>query len=376
MVIDTIGKTETTTYINIDQVKPNPYQPKSRIRVDDKTSEWYGNSILHQGLIMTPVVRQVSGELMTTYEMCDGWLRLAGFRWLSNHGHTEYNQLPVIIRELTNQQMADAVMTANTTRTDLNIIEKAEAYKLYLDEFKITQSELAQKHDLSQSEIANTIRLLDLPTAVQTMVISREISESIARTLLQLKDTPDKLTSMARRAAANNLTVVILDTEIKAMLGREKRSNKTQPAVTAIQEQLTTDVITPPAQTQPPLIAENPVPAGENQQGAEELPLLNKEPEQQVSPPAITPPVETPSESKDKPTNTETASKPTPSPLNPASPPKWKRKLVLEETDKGVSIQIMSEKGFIINKLDGHLEIILEQLPGILDEANKKWEAK
>jgi ParB-like chromosome segregation protein Spo0J len=99
--------------------------------------------------------------------------------------------MPCVVRELTDQQMADMVLEANTIRKDLNPMELAKLYKQYLEDFKIPQVELARRHNCSQGEIANTIRLLDLPALIQEKIISQEISETHGRQLLRLNYNPD-----------------------------------------------------------------------------------------------------------------------------------------------------------------------------------------
>lgn len=72
--------------VQITKVRPNPYQPESRVNVPDDAAERMGKSILNFGMILTPVGRRTNGF----FEMGDGWLRLKGHEWLVNHGHVEY----------------------------------------------------------------------------------------------------------------------------------------------------------------------------------------------------------------------------------------------------------------------------------------------
>jgi ParB family chromosome partitioning protein len=168
--------------IPIGNILPNPYQPASRLQIDMITIQRFAESIEKNGLLQIPVCRR--NYMKDRYEMGDGWLRLAGYRWLADHGHKEFENIPVIVRDLDEKEMADMVMEANTVRKDLNPIELGEFYKKYLEAFGITQAELAKEHNISQPEVANTMRLLELPEEVRRMIISQEISETHGRTLL------------------------------------------------------------------------------------------------------------------------------------------------------------------------------------------------
>ena len=198
---DTKAKeTGTVKHIDILELLPNPYQPESRTNVDPETAKKFAVSFQEHGLIQMPVVRFIlhglSGGKISQeqgvnghYEIADGWLRRSGFLFnLQELGLQEYAKMPCVERSLTDQQMADMVMEANTVRKDLGAIELAKFYQRYLEDFKIPQAELARRHNCSQGEIANTIRLLDLPEDIQGKIISQEITETHGRQLLRLND--------------------------------------------------------------------------------------------------------------------------------------------------------------------------------------------
>jgi ParB-like chromosome segregation protein Spo0J len=182
--------------------------------------------------------------------MGDGWLRLAGFKWLNNTKVKGYEMLPFIPRQLTDQQMADMVFATNKVRKDLNQIELAQFYKKYLEEFNMTQEELGKKHGITQGEVANTLRLLDLPDEVQKKVITQEISPTHGRSLLQLKD-PEKMIEMAGKIKDRNWTVNDLNQAIKSHLNPPRQA-RLEPKAGA----------TPPGQ--PALPAGKGIPLGGN----------------------------------------------------------------------------------------------------------------
>lgn len=196
--------------VPISNIEPNPYQPDSRIEIPDDTAEKFGKSILEHGLLQTPVARQVNDR----YEMGDGWLRLSGFRWLVKNGHPEFQEMPLSVRDLNDRQMADLVLEANEIRQNLNPIEKAKLFRKYIEDFGITQAELGRTHNVTQGEIGNTLRLLELPAEIQTKIISQEITPTHGRTLLQLPDKRE-IAKMATRLLEHHLSVADLDREVK-----------------------------------------------------------------------------------------------------------------------------------------------------------------
>jgi hypothetical protein len=99
------------------KIRPNPYQPDSRREIPEEVKKKFGLSILKHGMISTPVVRRSDGPGM--YEMGDGWLRLQGYQWLVDNGHPQYQEIRLDERELTDQQMADMVMEANSCAPEL-----------------------------------------------------------------------------------------------------------------------------------------------------------------------------------------------------------------------------------------------------------------
>ncbi len=220
-----VATAELVEYIKLEDLLPNPYQPETRIEVNPETAKKFAYSIQEHGLIQTPVVRKSKDN--GKYEVGDGWLRRAGFLFnYKEFGLQDFAKMPCQVKDLTDQQMADMVMEANTVRQDLNPIELAKLYKRYLEDFKIPQIELARKHNCSQGEIANTIRLLELPEAIQQKVISQEISETHGRQLLRLNPMPELQKEMLDRTVKQNYTINELDQAITRSLWDNTRSLK------------------------------------------------------------------------------------------------------------------------------------------------------
>lgn len=202
----------TLTIVPILAIEANPYQPASRLKFPAEVIEKMAASIEEHGLILMPVVRRGRGS---TYQMGDGWLRLAGYRYLYEHKKIKsFAEIPVMVRQLTDRQMADMVMEANMTRQDLTPFEVAGLYQKYLEDFKISQTELARIHGISQGQVANTIRLLELPDSVQEAIISQKITAAHGLQLLRLKNMGPLQKRVLSSAVSGGLSVAKLDEEI------------------------------------------------------------------------------------------------------------------------------------------------------------------
>jgi len=372
--------------IPLDKIQPNPYQPESRLQVSSDVAEKFAKSILEHGLMQTPVARQrpvnSSSPGLLFYEMGDGWLRLAGYKWLSDNLHSDYAQIPLDVRDLTDDQMADMVMEANSVRQDLSPIDKAHFYRECLNRLKLTQAKLAERYKVSQGEIANTMRLLELPKDIQAEIISRKITETHALKLIALKDWPGLLQELVKKIVATGMSTAALDEEVRQITNREKKPRK--PAVAADKPVVTT---TPPLDTMPQDTQEALVDVAkkaveqikdeaELTKPAEKLTnILTEKPQSEADKAAAGPePAQIISAEVPQPASNE---KPLSLPAKPAAPCKWKRKLILEEVGEvRISIMTLDQKHLFIKRLPGSIESILEQLPGILNEANQKWEEK
>lgn len=236
--------TETGRQYRLDQapvlasilwVHPNPYQPESRLKFAQETIIKMADSIQEHGLILLPVVRirkdeDADNPTRRHYEIGDGWLRLCAYRYLSEERKLKgYNAIPVIIRELSDRQMADMVIEANTVRQDLNPIELGQLYRRYLEDFKITQDELAVRHKTSRSEITNHIRLLDLPGDIQQKVVVGEISYHHGRSLLRLNDQPKVQQQLIKEIKEEGLTTAKLEYEVSKAVWQKTKPLYDEP---------------------------------------------------------------------------------------------------------------------------------------------------
>jgi ParB/RepB/Spo0J family partition protein len=150
----------------------NPFQPREDFNAEELKA--LGDSIEATGLAHPLIVREVAGR----YQVADGERR---WRAVSALGWTE---APAVVRELSDQQMAEMAVTTAEQRAALSPIELARAFQRLSAEFGLTQTELGQRYGISQGQVSNTLRLLRLPLDIQRRIISREIPASHARLLV------------------------------------------------------------------------------------------------------------------------------------------------------------------------------------------------
>ena len=180
--------------LDINLIIPNKYQPR-RI-FDDKALASLSESIKQYGIINPILVRKKEDK----YEIIAGERRYRAAKML---GLTE---VPVIIKNASEQQMAELALIENIQRQGLSAIEEAKSYEEIMRIGNQTQESLAQKLGKSQSTIANKIRLLALPEEVQVALDTKKISERHARSLLTVTDKPRQL-EILNRIINEKLTV-------------------------------------------------------------------------------------------------------------------------------------------------------------------------
>ena len=162
--------------IPIDEIKPNPYQPRHHLNPD--SLQELAQSIREHGLIQPLIVTQADEE--GKYQL------IAGERRWQAAKMAGLTTVPAIIKEATPRQMLELALVENIQRADLNPLEEAEAYQYLMEEFGLTQGEVARRVGKSRAAIANTVRLLRLPDEVKKALAEGLITEGHARALLAL----------------------------------------------------------------------------------------------------------------------------------------------------------------------------------------------
>lgn len=166
----------TETYVKLSKIEPNRNQPRKNF--DQEELESLAASLKQKGMISPIIVTKRKDH----YEIVAGERR-----WRAAHiaGLTE---IPVLIREYTEQEIDEISIIENVQREDLNSIEEANAYKRLMDEYKYTQEVVAEKMGKSRAAITNTLRLLKLSEKIQKMIVEKKLSEGHARALLAVED--------------------------------------------------------------------------------------------------------------------------------------------------------------------------------------------
>ena len=194
---------ERISKLKISLVDPKRDQPRKYF--DKEALEQLAQSIAENGLLQPILVREY-GE--GRYQIIAGERR---FRASKLAGLSE---IPAIVLERDDKNAAQIALIENIQREDLNPLEEAMAYKSLAEEYEMTQEELSQRVGKSRSAIANTIRLLDLPDEILTLVASRELSAGHARTLLGVENK-DNMILLAQRAVEEDLSVRVLEELVK-----------------------------------------------------------------------------------------------------------------------------------------------------------------
>ena len=173
-------------YLAVDLIDPNPFQPR-RI-FDPMEIAALADSLRQHGMIQPILVRQVG----------DRYQLIAGERRLRAAVEAQLHEIPTRIMELDDQRVSELAMVENLQREDLNALEKASAFRDYLNRYGGTQEELAGRLGLDRSTLSNLLRLLELPTPIQDAVRNKTISQGHARALLGLPDPDARLAAFER----------------------------------------------------------------------------------------------------------------------------------------------------------------------------------
>ncbi len=187
-------KHEEIVELNIDELRPNPYQPRT-IFDEDALNE-LANSIKENGVFQPIIVKK----------SIKGYDVIAGERRLRASKIAGKKTIPAIIRQISDEKMAEIALLENLQRENLNALEEAKAYKSLIDKLKLTQEQLAKKVSKSRSHITNMLGLLRLPGEVQDMIQTGKLTMGHARALSKIEDK-EEIVKMATDITEKGLTV-------------------------------------------------------------------------------------------------------------------------------------------------------------------------
>ena len=207
--------------VALDSIVPNPQQPRTVFN-EEKLQE-LAASIREHGLIQPLIVTEKEGQ----------YILIAGERrWRALQLIPDLNEVPVVVKEATPQAMLELAIIENIQRADLNPLEEAYAYRQLMDEFGLTQDEVADRVGKGRSTVANLVRLINLPANVQQAVTNGEISGAHARALLPLS-TPEMQTNAMNQIVKLGLSVRQTERLVKNLLATEKPKPKPKRSLPA-----------------------------------------------------------------------------------------------------------------------------------------------
>ncbi len=180
--------------VDIDLIEPSPYQPRTRFR--EEALDELASSIRASGIIQPLLVRQRG----TRYQL------IAGERRWRAAQRAALLRVPVLVREVPEELALEITLVENLQREDLNPIEQAAAFERLINEFHLTQEEVAQRTGKDRATIANALRLLRLELPIRDLLEDGRLTAGHGRALLAIQDAPRRLV-LAKRAARGGLTV-------------------------------------------------------------------------------------------------------------------------------------------------------------------------
>ena len=221
--VEIVTDNDKIVEIALDEIKKNPYQPRTYFN-EEKLNE-LKESIEKNGLLQPIIVKKA----VKGYYIIAGERRYRAFELLDR------KEIPAIIKEMTDEEMMVFAVLENLQREDLSALEESESYKNLMDKMSLTQEELAKKLGKSRPYIANSLRLLKLPTEIKNKLEQGVISTAHARTLLSLK-TKKAMEEVCVLVVKRKMSVRELE-EYVAKLLKPREVKKTKAKDIFIEEQ-------------------------------------------------------------------------------------------------------------------------------------------
>jgi ParB family chromosome partitioning protein len=199
------GAGESQSEVDIDRIDPNPFQPRQQIE-ETKLRE-LADSLTKQGLMQPVLVRRVGAR----YQLIAGerrWraARLAGL-----------TRVPVVVRQVPEEQLLELALVENIQREELNPIEEAGAYQRLTTELGWSQEQVADRVSKDRSTVANLVRLLKLPTVIRDAIAAQHLSPGHGRPLLALRGA-DAQVDLAREVVEKGLSVREVEQRVRSLL--------------------------------------------------------------------------------------------------------------------------------------------------------------
>jgi ParB family chromosome partitioning protein len=195
---------------DVTQIRPNRFQPRSQF-AEAELAELV-DSIREQGVLLPLLVRKIDG----------GFELIAGERRLRAAKRAGLTEVPVVMKDVSDDKMLEISIVENIQRENLNPIEEAEAYHSLITKFELTQDQAAARVGKSRSAVANFLRLRQLPDQIKDSITDKRISMGHARALLGAENESQQLTA-CRLIERNNLSVRETESLIRRLKNEKKR---------------------------------------------------------------------------------------------------------------------------------------------------------
>jgi ParB family transcriptional regulator, chromosome partitioning protein len=180
--------------VDIDLIDPSPYQPRTRFR--EEALDELARSIRSSGIVQPLVVRRVGARHQL----------IAGERRWRAAQRAGLGRVPIVIRNVPDDMALEMTLVENLQREDLNPVEQAHAFQRLIDEFRLTQEQVAERTGKDRATIANALRLLKLEEPILNLLEEGRLSAGHGRALLAVADTKERI-ALAQRVARSGMTV-------------------------------------------------------------------------------------------------------------------------------------------------------------------------
>ena len=217
--------------LRLSQIEPNREQPR-KVFNEEALNE-LADSIREHGVLQPLLVRPLPGGV---YQLVAGERR-----WRASRMAGLQEEVPVVIREMDEEQAMEIALIENLQREDLNAIEEASGYKLLMERYNMTQEQVAKRVGKSRPAIANALRLLNLPEPVLEMVEEGEVSPGHARALLSFDD-PQRMMDVAQKVRTGKYSVRDIERMSKEQEEKEKKSAEEKPQLWGAQASIFTEL--------------------------------------------------------------------------------------------------------------------------------------
>lgn len=209
-----INENDQVMQIELTKLRPNPYQPRKNF--NEEHLQELMKSIKEHGIIQPIIVRRS----LNGYEIVAGERRWRATKAL------DLKTIPVVVKDFSDQQVMEIALIENLQREDLNPVEIAAAYEKLMKKFNLTQEELAQKLGKSRPNIANFLRLLQLPEVILSQVSIGKLTMGHARTLITLENEEQQI-YISKKVIEENWSVRTLEERIKQLKENANVSRET-----------------------------------------------------------------------------------------------------------------------------------------------------